>query len=42
VLGDIDVHLVVPTPRIFGIPAIAANLDAVIADYDITVTQTPR
>jgi sulfide:quinone oxidoreductase len=35
VLGKIDVHLVVPTPRIFGIPAIADNLDKVIADYGI-------
>ncbi|MHC9293836.1 FAD-dependent oxidoreductase [Mycobacterium sp. LTG2003] len=35
VLDDIDVHLVVPTPRIFGIPAIATNLEAVIADYGI-------
>lgn len=37
VLDDIDVHLVVPTPRIFGIPAIADNLDKVIADYGITL-----
>ena len=37
VLNDIDVHLVVPTPRLFGIPAIADNLDKVIADYGITV-----
>ncbi len=37
VLDDIDVHLVVPTPRIFGIPAIADNLDAVIADYGIAL-----
>ncbi|MBU9765747.1 NAD(P)/FAD-dependent oxidoreductase [Mycobacterium sp. TNTM28] len=35
VLDDIDVHLVVPTPRIFGIPAIADSLDKVIADYGI-------
>ncbi|AFM18110.1 NAD(FAD)-dependent dehydrogenase [Mycolicibacterium chubuense NBB4] len=35
VLDDIDVHLVVPTPRIFGIPAIAENLEKVIADYGI-------
>ena len=35
VLDKIDVHLVVPTPRIFGIPAIADNLDKVIADYGI-------
>ncbi len=37
VLKDIDVHLVVPTPRIFGIPAIADNLDKVVADYGITL-----
>ncbi len=37
VLKDIDIHLVVPTPRIFGIPAIADNLDKVIADYGITL-----
>ncbi len=37
VLGDIDVHLVVPTPRIFGIPAIADSLDEVIADYGINL-----
>ena len=37
VLSDIDVHLVVPTPRLFGIPAIADSLDAVAADYGITV-----
>ncbi len=36
-LDDIDVHLVVPTPRLFGIPAIADSLDAVVADYGITV-----
>jgi sulfide:quinone oxidoreductase len=35
VLKNIDVHLVVPTPRIFGIPQIADNLDKVIADYGI-------
>lgn len=35
VLKDIDIHLVVPTPRIFGIPAIADNLDKVIAGYGI-------
>ena len=35
VLKDIDIHLVVPTPRIFGIPAIADNLDTVIAGYGI-------
>ena len=37
VLNDIDVHLVVPTPRLFGIPEIADSLDAVAADYGITV-----
>ncbi|MGA1053351.1 MAG: FAD-dependent oxidoreductase [Ilumatobacteraceae bacterium] len=37
VLNDIDIHLVVPTPRIFGIPEIADNLDEVIADYGITL-----
>ena len=37
VLGDIDVHLVVPTPRIFGIPVLADALDEVIADYGITL-----
>ena len=37
VLNDIDIHLVVPTPRIFGIPEIADNLDKVIADYGITL-----
>lgn len=35
VLGNIDIHLVVPGPRIFGIPEIADNLDKVIADYGI-------
>jgi len=37
VLSDIDVHLVVPTPRLFGIPAIADTLDTIAADYGITV-----
>ena len=37
VLDDIDVHLVVPTPRIFGIPVLADALDEVIADYGITL-----
>ena len=37
VLKDIDVHLVVPGPRIFGIPGIADNLDKVIAGYGITL-----
>ncbi len=35
VLKNIDVHLVVPTPRAFGIPAIADSLDKVITDYGI-------
>lgn len=35
VLNDIDVHLVMPGPRPFGIPAIADSLDKVIADYGI-------
>ena len=35
VLDKIDIHLVVPTARAFGIPAIADNLDKVIADYGI-------
>ena len=35
VLKDIDIHLVVPTPRIFGIPPIADSLDEAIADYGI-------
>ena len=33
VLKDIDVHLVMPGTRPFGIPAIADSLDTVIADY---------
>ncbi len=37
VLDDIEMHLVVPTPRIFGIPEIAENLEKVIADYGITL-----
>jgi sulfide:quinone oxidoreductase len=37
VLNDIDVHLVVPTPRLFGIPAIAEQLEVIAADYGITV-----
>ena len=37
VLKDIDVHLVLPGPRPFGIPAIADSLDEVIADYGITL-----
>ncbi|MDZ4234028.1 MAG: FAD/NAD(P)-binding oxidoreductase [Dietzia sp.] len=35
VLKDIDVHLVMPGARPFGIPAIADSLDKVIADYGI-------
>lgn len=37
VLKDIDVHLVMPSPRPFGIPAIADSLDKVIAEYGITL-----
>lgn len=37
VLDKIDVHLVVPTPRIFGIPEIADSLDRVIAGYGINL-----
>ena len=37
VLNKIDVHLVVPTPRIFGIPEIADTLEEIIADYGITL-----
>jgi sulfide:quinone oxidoreductase len=37
VLRNIDVHLVVPTPRLFGIPAIADTLDKVAEEYGITV-----
>jgi sulfide:quinone oxidoreductase len=37
VLDDIDVHLVVPTPGIFGVKEFAAPLNAVIADYGITL-----
>ena len=37
VLKDIDVHLVMPGARPFGIPAIADSLDKVIADYGITL-----
>ena len=37
VLKDIDVHLVVPTPRIFGVPAFAEPLEEVIADYGINL-----
>ena len=37
VLRNIDIHLVAPGPRIFGIPAIADNLEKVIAGYGITL-----
>ena len=37
VLKNIDIHLVAPGPRIFGIPAVADSLDKVIADYGITL-----
>lgn len=37
VLDDIDVHLVVPSPRIFGVGVYADELDKVIADYGITL-----
>lgn len=37
VLDDIDIHLVVPTPRIFGIASIAESLEKVIAGYGITL-----
>ena len=35
VLGKIDIHLIVPGARAFGIPEIADELDKVIADYGI-------
>jgi len=34
-LNDMEIHLVLPTPRTFGIPAIADSLDEVVADYGI-------
>ena len=37
VLDNIDIHLVVPSPRIFAIPEFADELDKVIADYGITL-----
>jgi len=37
VLNDIEVHLVMPGARPFGIPAIADSLDTIIADYGITL-----
>lgn len=35
VLSHIDVHLVLPTPRAFGIPEIADSLEEIIAGYGI-------
>lgn len=35
VLKDIDVHLVLPTPRTFGVKEFADALDVVVADYGI-------
>jgi sulfide:quinone oxidoreductase len=37
VLDDIDVHLVLPTPGMFGVPVFAKELDKVVADYGINV-----
>ncbi len=37
VLKDIDVHLVVPTPGIFGVKVFAEALMEVVADYGITL-----
>lgn len=37
VLENIDVHLVLPTPRTFGVPVFADALDKVVADYGITL-----
>lgn len=37
VLGDIDVHLVMPTPAMFGVPQYSDALDRVVADYGINV-----
>lgn len=34
-LKDMEIHLVLPTPRTFGIPEIADTLDEVVADYGI-------
>ena len=34
-LKDMEIHLVLPTPRTFGIPEIADSLDEVVADYGI-------
>ena len=37
VLDDIDVHLVLPTPGMFGVKAFSDQLDEVVADYGIKV-----
>jgi sulfide:quinone oxidoreductase len=37
VLDRIDVHLVLPTPGMFGVPVFAKELEKVIADYGIEV-----
>ncbi len=37
VLDNIDVHLIMPTPRPFGIPSIATSLVKVIDDYGISL-----
>lgn len=37
VLDDIDVHLVLPTPAMFGVEAFSDQLDRVVADYGIAV-----
>ncbi len=37
VLGDIDVHLVLPTPTMFGVKVFSDALDKVVADYGIQV-----
>lgn len=37
VLDRIDVHMVLPTPGMFGVPVFAEALEKVVADYGITV-----
>ena len=37
VLQNIDVHLVLPTPGMFGVPVFAKELEKVVADYGIQV-----
>lgn len=37
VLDKIDVHLVLPTPGMFGVPVFSRELDTVVADYGINV-----